>query len=432
MKSLLAFVGDYYPYPSSNTNCFDPLLCGLEENGWHVNIVTLKQRLELPNHEIEVDGREVWRIDDPRSMNTILQNQLKEIPAPQFLKVANRFLSTISKGLFFLKYCLFQPERRFASWSHSATVHKCLELHQSRRYDAVMSFSHPVVCHEIASEFLNALTGEKPKWFLYEFDPYCYNEHIYGKNCFRKLASKQHSLFQSADIICLIPELYDFYQTTPFHQYRDKMIAVNFPNMKPVSFRAEAAIKLPIDVDRINCVFGGALNNDIRNPRYALETFARCGKEIQWTVMTDFSLNKVLDELGLKNAEIRVYPMQSRDTSYYTMQRADILVNIGNAIAFQTPGKIFEYMAMGKPIIHFQKIDDDPCLKYFKNYPMVLTVNEQENTPQKHAKMIEAFCQKYKGKTLTFDEVAHYIPEYISKNVVSDFVETVNGLVIGR
>ncbi|MEG2429762.1 MAG: hypothetical protein RSA99_05200, partial [Oscillospiraceae bacterium] len=203
MKNLLAIIADYYPHPSSNTNCFDPFLCGFEKDGWHIDVVTLKQWIELSSHETEENGRDIWRIDDPRSMNTILQNQLSNIPAPRFLKICNKLFATISKGLFFLKYCLLKPDKRYAGWSKPTTIAKCIELNKTKQYNLVISVSHPATSHEIAKGFLESITdGKKPHWILYEFDPYCYNEHIYGKNCYKKLASKQHILFDSADHIC--------------------------------------------------------------------------------------------------------------------------------------------------------------------------------------------------------------------------------------
>jgi glycosyltransferase involved in cell wall biosynthesis len=39
----------------------------------------------------------------------------------------------------------------------------------------------------------------------------------------------------------------------------------------------------------------------------------------------------------------------------------DVLVNIGNATESQVPGKLFEYLGTGKPILHCQSVDRDPA-----------------------------------------------------------------------
>lgn len=429
MKSLLAIIGDYYPHPSSNTNCADPLLRGLEQAGWHVDIVTVRQWPELPNREIEENGREVRRIDDPRSMNTILQNRACFIPAPRALLIANKLLASVSKSLFYARYCLRQPDKRYAGWPQGTSVDVCRELHEKKRYDAVLSFSHPAKCHEIAKGFVESLSDEKPCWILYELDPYCYNEHLYGKDCYRKLSASQHDLFSSADALCVTPELFEFYRGTPFKAYANKMVSVGFPNMKAIEYAEAEPSALPLDDARVNCVFAGSLNVGIRNPKYALETFALCGEGIRFSVMTGFDLDSLMRDVDDADSVIEVFPAQSLDTAHCTMERADVLVNIGNTVALQTPGKIFEYMALGKPIIHFRKIDNDPCMKYFQNYPMVLIVDEREEDRQAQAARIVEFCRRHACTTLSFDEVSRFVPQLTSEVVVGGFVGMVDRLI---
>ena len=427
--NLLAIVGDYYPFPSSNTNCFDPLLHALEENQWSIDIITVRKSVDLPKYEKDANGREIWRIEDPRSMNTILYNKLNDIPASKALKLLNRLFAFISKGIFYLYYCTGKHDKIFAGWLQNSTVNKCLQLYHEKQYDAILSISHPVTCHDIAMKFLHKLNVDKrPKWILYEFDPYCYNEHIYGKGCYQKLSSHQHELFESCDAIYLIPELYEFYKETPFHRYMDKMFPIGFPNMKPVSINQQNVKSICMDKDRVSCVYGGALGNKIRNPQYALDTFVKCSN-INFIIMTGYPIEDLLHKMDDPNKVITVHGLQNRDTSYDTMLRADILVSIGNAVSFQTPGKIFEYMSMGKPIIHFQTIDQYPCLKYLQDYPMVLIIDERENDAEEHAQRIIEFAEKYRGKNLTFEEVAECIPQYTSKNITTSFVSAVNKLV---
>lgn len=43
-------------------------------------------------------------------------------------------------------------------------------------------------------------------------------------------------------------------------------------------------------------------------------------------------------------------------------RECDVLVNIGNALHAQLPGKLIEYLGSGKPILHCQSADDDPAV----------------------------------------------------------------------
>lgn len=41
-------------------------------------------------------------------------------------------------------------------------------------------------------------------------------------------------------------------------------------------------------------------------------------------------------------------------------RRADVVVNIGNRLEAQVPGKLYEYLSSGRPILHLQSHDPDP------------------------------------------------------------------------
>lgn len=43
-------------------------------------------------------------------------------------------------------------------------------------------------------------------------------------------------------------------------------------------------------------------------------------------------------------------------------QECDVLVNIGNALSAQTPGKLYEYLGSGKPILHCHSVENDPAV----------------------------------------------------------------------
>ncbi|MEW9571384.1 glycosyltransferase [Rhodanobacter sp. Si-c] len=52
---------------------------------------------------------------------------------------------------------------------------------------------------------------------------------------------------------------------------------------------------------------------------------------------------------------------QSHDRVLALQAECDVLVNIGNALEAQTPGKLYEYLGSGKPILHCHAVDDDPA-----------------------------------------------------------------------
>jgi hypothetical protein len=49
-------------------------------------------------------------------------------------------------------------------------------------------------------------------------------------------------------------------------------------------------------------------------------------------------------------------------------RNCDVLVNIGNALPAQMPGKLVEYLGSGKPILHCQATEDDPAVTLLQQW----------------------------------------------------------------
>ena len=62
---------------------------------------------------------------------------------------------------------------------------------------------------------------------------------------------------------------------------------------------------------------------------------------------------------------------------------------------------------------------------------MVLIVDERTCDQEKQARMIVEFCNQHKGEKLSFTYICQHMPQYVSENVVSGFVGTVDRLVSG-
>ncbi len=429
MKKAVIVSANYYPYATSNCNCIEPLINKLIQQGWQIDIVTSRKDTECLKEEV-IKNATVHRVDDYHTIIWNTYKKLNNIDAPKIIKKAIKISSVFLRACnhLYTKAKKYRYEVYCMGWDQSKVIKKLNQLHNENKYDLIMSVSYPFYPHIIVQEFLKQCTSKIP-WIVYETDPFAYNTPSYGKNSYDKYIEIEKEVFSNCDKILLTPELYQFNQTTPLNKYMNKCICFPFPNMHPITYSKNIIESVPFDMERTNLIFGGALYPDIRNPEYLFKILGKTNSKIHFTVITSSKPDFWSESLKNMDEKVRFLPHKIRDTAYDAMLRSDILVNIGNTVTFQTPGKIFEYMAMGKPIIHFQKIENDPCLKYFENYPMVLIIDERENTPLEHAKIIEEFCEKYKGKSLTFDEVANYIPQYMSENVVAEFVSTVNKLL---
>ena len=101
---------------------------------------------------------------------------------------------------------------------------------------------------------------------------------------------------------------------------------------------------------------------------------------------------------------LKLHGSVSAEQARAAMQKADVLINLGNAIDNQLPSKIFEYFSTGKPVIHIQKIPECPCLPYMERYGNALVLSEAEPVSA-NAEKAAAFCMEG-THCLEFDTVS--------------------------
>ena len=60
------------------------------------------------------------------------------------------------------------------------------------------------------------------------------------------------------------------------------------------------------------------------------------------------------------------------------IESAGILLSIGNDKSPMAPSKIYEYMATGKPIIHFYTWENDSCIEPLNKYGNALLISRDD------------------------------------------------------
>ena len=83
--------------------------------------------------------------------------------------------------------------------------------------------------------------------------------------------------------------------------------------------------------------------------------------EFSWYVNEDSE--KIIKSCDIISNKHSFYSHVSREDAQQLMvNSAHCLLSIGNKNPNQIPSKVNEYLATGKPIIHFTEIDDDPVI----------------------------------------------------------------------
>ncbi|MFN0015250.1 MAG: glycosyltransferase [Saprospiraceae bacterium] len=70
----------------------------------------------------------------------------------------------------------------------------------------------------------------------------------------------------------------------------------------------------------------------------------------------------------------------SRSEAQAAMRQMNVLVNIGNTTDYQLPSKVVEYLATGKPVLHFSYVERDPFIDFWGNTPGLLTLRVRDGS----------------------------------------------------
>ncbi|GEN54615.1 glycosyltransferase family 4 protein [Halobacillus faecis] len=430
MKKILIVMGNHSPNPSSVANCVDPLIIKLVNQGHYVDVITDKKDIKTLDEEI-INNVNVYRVkNNYRVINSYLDNFNAVINKWKVLKPIFNLPLKLARGLVLLKYRFNFIERQSIGWSEKKVVAKCLELYNQKKYDTVISISQPFISHHIASKFYKLING-KIKWIVFQFDPFTYNNQVtkYISRRKKKRAYRnEDQVLDACDQIFLTPELYDFYIKKPYKVYKEKFKVFPFANLSPISYKESVDRKISFNKNKINCIFTGRFYKDIRNPEYALNILNQVDNNIHFTFLTNYKEETIRSLVLDVSNKFSVHPLQDHDISKNALLTADILINIGNTVSFQVPGKIFEYMSTGKPIIHFSKTPEDPSLKYLKKYPFVLIIKEWLQNYEEDENSIRNFCEEFKDSKLDYLDVATIFKEIEGDNVSARFVATVSEL----
>lgn len=426
MKRILIILANYDPKPSSTANCMKPLINKLTDS-YVVDIITDRKDIDTPEYQL-IDKVNIYRIDDYRIMNTIYLNKLKKINSVKLLKLLTKIMVNTLKAMYYIRYAKFSPEEGTGGWEKNRVYMKYIELNRNNNYDLIVSVSQPFQSHYIAEKIKDS-RRESIKWMVFEFDPFAYNNSIkVSKNKREKMLLDEKKVFQKCDAVILTPELFEFYKKNNYIEISDKVFSLPFSTLEEIQYDKRNVTKKFMTDEKINCLFTGQLYDDIRDPRTLLKLFSEINGNIHLTMMTNFSEEKI-KSYSSGDYIPSIIPFQNRDTALFNLEKADILVNIGNTVEFQTPAKIFEYMSTGKPIIHFTKIKNDPVLNYLNLYTKKLIIKEWKIDRIDYISQIEKFCIENQSYKLEFSEIKEALGVYSGSMVSERFMKITHKLL---
>jgi hypothetical protein len=96
------------------------------------------------------------------------------------------------------------------------------------------------------------------------------------------------------------------------------------------------------------------------------------------------------------------------------LEEMHVLLSIGNFNKYQLPSKVIEYVSLGKPVLHFAEIKDDPLYGFqdlFRNFKII-----SKNTSSRE---IEEFLKVFELGEFNFD-LRTFNDNFTPKKIVDD------------
>ena len=160
----------------------------------------------------------------------------------------------------------------------------------------------------------------------------------------------------------------------------------------------------PITSDNFMMVFTGNLSYSARGPERFFDALTMIKEKDFKMVITGYPSPNVvgyIKKIGI-NEKVEFTGFISQEEVIALQKGASVLVSFGWKGGYQIPGKIFEYMAARRPILHITYDEKDVAAKIIKNYNKGIVV---ENDPISIYKGIEKLYSLWKQNEYegTFD-----------------------------
>lgn len=123
--------------------------------------------------------------------------------------------------------------------------------------------------------------------------------------------------------------------------------------------------------------YAGSLPEGIRSPGFFLNMLSCMPEEPLRAVFVGDESNAALNEAAASDRRIEVRGRVPHGEAVALLCSADFVLTLGNRLSNMTPSKVFELMALRKPIVATYPMDNEPSLPYLERYGDALLLDER-------------------------------------------------------
>ena len=394
---IVFFVESYHHKPLMNGVCVKKIADKLVELGHDVTVFTSSENVyALPKEEL-VDGVHVYRIR--RDLRTFLRLFLDTHTNKSY-----RFLRLFQKCYHFWVYLIHSRSWPLKSVFTPIRYWLCANKYlKGQKIDAVVgTYLH---IEEVLAAILLKKSHPEAKLIAYTLDamtgrltPKLLGREEYAR---RSIAKWEKYVFAKSDKICVMEAHRAHYQSGAYDVATlDKIRYVDVPLMDLHECRPNHGREYRV-TKRI--VYTGTSSQMTGSAKYLIELLRYIeNAELHLYGKIDDEIQETMEQSGLKDKRYFFHGYVDHCQIENILLEADFLATFGSQNANMVSGKVFEYMATGKPIIAFHQIDEDVNIVNLRKYPCALIMKENVKDPADAAKDVAQFLNR-----TDFEKVNH-------------------------
>jgi len=402
-KRILFVTNNFFPYTGTCTNILLKLLMdgGLKQRLGQVDLLCGKDHIHDPDME-QSDGITIyransWTLATMQEVKTLAKNR----PLTALCAVAEKLLGKLLGHM---------GNTAFIDAFASQAFYRALRDIRAEDYDCIVTISGRYY-HTDAVLRYHRKTGAR--FVFYQVDPLGGNLGMSPSSQARRVKYEK-ALYRCASHVLTTPIILAENARIFDPALLEKTKAIEFPLLVPETDSAPASQPEGAPIG----AFIGNIYNDIRDPSYTLRLFAPLiaegFAEVQFVGGIQPDLLPKIQAAGIRCPG----PLPLED-ALCTMRQSAFLINIGNSVMNQLPSKLIDYVATGRPIVNICKSRACPSVPFLQNYPLALTLYENEPDIDAQRASLKRFLAANAGAVLDGDAVGKlyraFTPAYCAR-----------------
>lgn len=395
MKKILFLTDSYYSYPTANGICVEEIADELVNNGYEVHVLCYKH--EKNEKDNKINGIFIHKIN--MDIVNTLRYKYEKFPNSKYNILLKKLMIVINRIQAMLFIHWFPMRNPVFCIRY---LKKVIKLYKNFKFDLIIASYCPF---EAAYSILKIKKYANVKTGVYCLDSFTnLKKRFFMSAEFQdKRAWKwEKNIYEKSDFIINLNCHKKYYEKERYTKFKNKMYFADIPHIIKRNGK-NCTNNLKKD-NRIRILYAGALRDELIKPLLEYLNIFLCEGKIYLDIYgrsTGELFYKYCDEKAKDNINLKGF-IQHNDI-LEEEKNSDILLSMGNSDTDFIPSKIFEYISLGKKILHIYSYDKDSALPYYEKYPNCCCVNIR-NDSQENIKLISDFIEK-PLVDLTFEDI---------------------------